>query len=189
MKVSLLKKRLLDSKAHQWLLGWKPIHLCWWFIKHNRPIPKYLIGTSHTPILSATTVTNVASTSCTANSNITDGNSAVTRRGFCYVAGTSGDPTTANSVVYEDSADWGNGAYSLPITGLSVSTGYRVRAYAINVTGTGYATTVQLTTTAAISAKVMVDGAWKTVSSALVLVDGVWKTLSSIKTMVDGVWK
>ncbi len=25
---------------------WKPIHLCWWFRKHNLPIPPYLIGAS-----------------------------------------------------------------------------------------------------------------------------------------------
>lgn len=34
------------------LLEWKPIHLCWWFRKHNLPIPKYFIGkTAFTPNL------------------------------------------------------------------------------------------------------------------------------------------
>jgi hypothetical protein len=39
-----VKEKFLNSKFHQWLLNWKPIPLCWWFIKHNKPIPKYLIG-------------------------------------------------------------------------------------------------------------------------------------------------
>lgn len=39
-----LKQRFLDSKFHTWLRNWKPIALCWWFIKHGRPIPKYLVG-------------------------------------------------------------------------------------------------------------------------------------------------
>jgi len=57
--------------------------------------------------------------------------------------------------------------------------------------GLWYAITVAIRPALAptISAKVMVDGVWKTVSSALVMVDGVWKTVSSIKTMVDGAWK
>ena len=29
---------------HKWLKEWKPIHLCWWFEKHNLPIPPYFIG-------------------------------------------------------------------------------------------------------------------------------------------------
>ena len=29
---------------HDRLKGWKPIHLCWWFKKHNLPIPPYFIG-------------------------------------------------------------------------------------------------------------------------------------------------
>ena len=27
-----------------WFRNWKPIHLCWWFIKYGWKIPKYLIG-------------------------------------------------------------------------------------------------------------------------------------------------
>ena len=30
----------------KWLKEWKPIHLCWWFVKHNLPIPPYFIGTA-----------------------------------------------------------------------------------------------------------------------------------------------
>jgi len=32
------------SKQHSRFKAWKPIHLCWWFEKHNLPIPPYLIG-------------------------------------------------------------------------------------------------------------------------------------------------
>jgi len=58
-------------------------------------------------------------------------------------------------------------------------------------TGLWYAITIAIRPAAAptISAKVMVDGVWKTVSSAMVMVSGVWKAVSSIKTMVSGAWK
>ncbi|MBA7538423.1 hypothetical protein ES705_30698 [subsurface metagenome] len=69
-----------------------------------------------------------------------------TRRGFCYMEGTSGDPTTADSTAYDD-GDFGTGIFSKTITGLSPDTSYRVRAYAINTAGTGYGTTVQVKTT------------------------------------------
>ena len=32
------------KRFHNWLLNWKPIHLCWLFRKFGWPIPKYLIG-------------------------------------------------------------------------------------------------------------------------------------------------
>ena len=38
----IIKLKDLHSKFKQW----KPIHLCWWFKKHNLPIPPYLIGTA-----------------------------------------------------------------------------------------------------------------------------------------------
>jgi len=89
---------------------------------------------------------SVLETSALGNGNITaTGDANATRRGFCYMAGTSGDPTTANSTVY-DNGDFGTGAFSKSITGLTKGTGYRVRAYAINTAGTSYGATVQLTT-------------------------------------------
>ncbi len=90
--------------------------------------------------------TDVLTTSCTGNGNITaTGGMNCTRRGFCYKVGTSGDPTTADSVAYDD-GDFGTGAYTKAITGLTNGTGYRVRAYAVNPAGTGYGSTVQVTT-------------------------------------------
>lgn len=91
-------------------------------------------------------VSSIETTSCIGNGNITDvGGQNCTRRGFCYKAGTSGDPTTADSVVYDDGI-FSEGAYTKAITGLSPGTSYRVRAYAINPTGTVYGATVQMIT-------------------------------------------
>jgi len=98
------------------------------------------------PTVTTQACTDVEVTTATGNGNITStGGENATRRGFCYKVGTSGDPTTADSTVYDDGS-FGTGAYSKGITGLSAGTNYRVRAYAINSAGTGYGTTVQLTT-------------------------------------------
>jgi hypothetical protein len=87
----------------------------------------------------------VLTTTCTGNGNITDtGGENCTRQGFCYKVGTSGDPTTSDSVAYTDGS-FGTGAYTEGITGLTPGTGYRVRAYAVNSAGTGYGATVQVT--------------------------------------------
>jgi len=92
----------------------------------------------------------VGSTTATGKGTITaTGDLNATRRGFCYKEGTSGDPTTADSTVYDDGSFIAE-AYSKGITGLTPSTGYRVRAYAVNPVGTSYGSTVQLTTTSGI---------------------------------------
>jgi hypothetical protein len=128
---------------------WKPIHLCWWFEKNNLPIPRYFIGFGGgtTPVVTTSSCTDVLSTSATGNGEVTFGSYPITERGFCYIVGTSGDPTTENSKVY-DSGNFNPGVFSKSITGLSAGTGYRVRAYAINeiFPYTGYGSTVQLTT-------------------------------------------
>ena len=71
-----------------------------------------------------------------------------TTRGFCYMVGNSGNPTTANSKVY-DTGSFEEGAFSKTLPNLSPGTNYRVRAYAIDEKGTTYGETVQLTTLAA----------------------------------------
>lgn len=99
------------------------------------------------PTVTTQAVSNKATTSGLGNGNITDtGGANATRRGFCYMTGTSGDPTTANSTVYDD-GDFGTGAYTKSITGLTAGTAYRVRAYAVNSAGTSYGTTVDYKTT------------------------------------------
>jgi len=78
----------------------------------------------------------------TANGNVTAaGDPAISRRGFCYKSGASGDPTTADSTVYEDES--GTGAYSLDITGLNPATAYRVRSYVLQDGSPVYGSTVQ----------------------------------------------
>jgi len=99
------------------------------------------------PTVTTQSCSDVLDVSATGNGTISVTNGNATRRGFCYMTGTSGNPTTANSVVYDD-GDFGAGAYTKAITGLSPSTGYRVRAYVTNAAGTNYGATVQLTTTA-----------------------------------------
>jgi|GEM_PF-6896816 len=116
------------------------------------------ISRESTPVAPTVTTqdcTSIGSTGATGNGNITaTGGADCTRRGFCYMTGTSGDPTTANSVAYDDGT-FGTGAYTKAITGLSASTGYRVRAYAVNTEGTSYGTTVQLTTAAPAAGLIM----------------------------------
>jgi hypothetical protein len=145
----LLKWFISEDK----LLQYKPIHLCWWFLKHGYEVPKYFIaGMPEPPAVTTNAVSNVEHDRATGNGNITStGTEAVTERGFCYLQGASGDPTTADSTVSESSAGFSTGAYSLNISGLTESTAYRVRAYAINSVGTGYGATVDLTTTASSS--------------------------------------
>lgn len=101
------------------------------------------------PTVTTQAASSVTYNSATGNGNITaTGGASVTRRGFCYKTGTSGDPTTSDSVAYDDGT-FGTGAYTKAITGLSASTGYRVRAYCVNSAGTSYGETVQVTTQSA----------------------------------------
>lgn len=98
------------------------------------------------PALTTSAVSAIYSNKATGNGNITNVYGAnATRRGFCYMVGTTGDPTTANSTAYDDGT-FGAGAFSKVITGLTPATDYRVRPYSTNSAGTGYGTTVQLTT-------------------------------------------
>ena len=98
------------------------------------------------PTVTTQAVSDITKDSATGNGNITaTGGANATRRGFCYLQGSSGDPTTANSVVYDDGS-FGTGAYTKAITGLTPNTAYRVRAYAVNSAGTSYGSTVGFTT-------------------------------------------
>ena len=101
------------------------------------------------PTVTTQSATNIATTSCTGNGNITaTGGANATRRGFCYKAGTSGDPTTSDSVAYDDGS-FGTGAFTKTISGLSPNTDYRVRAYAVNSAGISYGATVNVKTLSA----------------------------------------
>jgi hypothetical protein len=105
-----------------------------------------IYGEQVSPVLTTQACSSVAGTTATFNGTITTtGGASVTRRGFCYKTGTSGEPTVSDTTIYYDGT-FGNGSYTADISGLSAETGYRVRAYAINAIGTSYGNTVQLTT-------------------------------------------
>ena len=115
----------------------------------NRPQPVVA------PTVTTQSATNIATTSCTGNGNITDtGGENCTRRGFCYKVGTSGDPTVSDSVAYDDGS-FGTGAFTKSITGLTAGTSYRVRAYAVNSAGTSYGATVDVKTLSAFIPRTM----------------------------------
>lgn len=117
---------------------------------HTASVDYVKIFVDYTPVSAPTVTTQDASsveaTTATGNGNITaTGGANATRRGFCYMTGTLGDPTTSNSTAYDDGS-YSIGSYTKGLTGLSSGTNYRVRAYAVNTAGTGYGTTVQILT-------------------------------------------
>lgn len=84
-------------------------------------------------VLSTNAVSNITTTTAEAGGNITsDGGTAITERGIVY--STSPNPTVANTKVADVAA--GIGTYIVTIPGLSPTTLYYVRAYAINGGGT-----------------------------------------------------
>ncbi len=99
------------------------------------------------PSLTTAGVSDASSSGFTANGTITStGDINPTVRGFCYMVGSSGDPTLANNEVHDD-GDYSVGSYSKAITGLDLIDNYRVRAYATNTVGTGYGQTITVSKT------------------------------------------
>lgn len=96
-------------------------------------------------IISTSASSDVTSASFTANGTITAIVGTPTRRGFCYKVGTSGTPTTSDSVVYDD-LTFSIGNYSKSITSLSGGTSYLVRAYDVVSSVTYYGSTIIVTT-------------------------------------------
>ncbi len=88
------------------------------------------------PTLSTTAASSVTATSSVANGNITDtGGSNATSRGFA----TSTNSTVSSSVSTSTATgDFGTGAFTGAVSGLTGNTTYYFRAYATNPTGTGY---------------------------------------------------
>ncbi|MEN6421321.1 MAG: hypothetical protein ABFD76_05180 [Smithella sp.] len=100
------------------------------------------------PNLTMTTsaASDVTSSGFTGNGAVTDvGDANPTIRGFCWITGDSGDPTTADNEVH-DTGDFSAESFSKEITGLSPATSYRVRAYATNSYGTSYGDSVTVLT-------------------------------------------
>lgn len=76
-------------------------------------------------------------TSVTVTSTFTDGGGTLTQRGICY--NTTGNPTIVDSTFIGPTV---TGPSSVNVTGLTPSTTYYWRAYAINEIGVGYYETV-----------------------------------------------
>lgn len=107
------------------------------------------------PTVTTQAVSDIAGDTATLNGNITDtGGLNITRRGFYYKLGSSGDPTAADEVIYAD-GDFGTGAFLENISGLTDSSDYRVATFVTNPTGTFVGSTVGLTT---VDDKIVVPG-------------------------------
>ncbi len=90
---------------------------------------------------------SVTSSSGVCNGNIvSDGNSAITAKGFCY-SSTNSAPTINDGVL---SCGTGSTAYSGTVTGLNSNTTYNIRAFATNAAGTAYGNPLIFTTDPAI---------------------------------------
>jgi uncharacterized protein (TIGR02145 family) len=98
------------------------------------------------PVLTTSTVTNIAQTAAESGGNITyDGSGVVTARGVCWAtssAPTISDTRTANGT--------GTGSFTSGITGLQPGTTYHIRAYATNSAGTAYGDDLSFTTQVAL---------------------------------------
>ncbi|MBI9053332.1 MAG: T9SS type A sorting domain-containing protein [Bacteroidales bacterium] len=96
------------------------------------------------PTVTTQAVTSIATTTATANGNITDlGIPNPIQHGVCW--NTGGTPMLTDSKT-EDGAVSGTGAFTSDLTSLSAGTMYYVRAYAINAAGTVYGSEVSFTT-------------------------------------------
>ena len=99
-------------------------------------------GYKGVPVLTTASVTDINQTTATSGGNITaDGGATVTARGVCWSTGqtpiTSGNKSTGGK---------GAGEFSSSLNGLRPGTTYYVRAYAININGTGYGSAMSFTT-------------------------------------------
>ncbi|RTQ47180.1 T9SS type A sorting domain-containing protein [Hymenobacter gummosus] len=105
------------------------------------------------PTVTTAAASNVAPTTATLGGNVTaDGGGTITERGVVYVQGT-GTPTTSNTKL---TATGTTGGFTVSATGLTASTQYTVRAYAINSQGTSYGSNVAFTTLAPVSGTTVV---------------------------------
>ena len=102
------------------------------------------MNTLTVPVVSTTTVSSILVTSASSGGTITDwGGTPVTLRGICW--NTSGNPTTSDGNTVDGSDI---GTFLSYLSGLTKTTTYYVRAYAVNSTGIGYGDVKQFTTLA-----------------------------------------
>ena len=95
------------------------------------------------PSLNTTAISGLTQTTVNAGGNITsDGGHAVTERGVCW----SESPAPTTSLSTKTSNGTGTGAFTSSVTGLSPSTTYHLRSYAVNSIGTSYGQELTFTT-------------------------------------------
>jgi len=96
------------------------------------------------PTVTTQAVSDITSTTATANGNITTlGTTNPTQYGHCW--STTTGPTISNSLTTNGAVS-ATGTYTSAMTNLSVGTTYYVRAYATNAAGTSYGSEVSFTT-------------------------------------------
>jgi hypothetical protein len=86
------------------------------------------------PTVTTSSVTGITSTTAIGGGNVTsDGGGSVTARGVCW--GTDANPASVDNHTTDGT---GTGVFTSSISGLSSTTTYHVRAYAVNSAGTSY---------------------------------------------------
>jgi len=97
------------------------------------------------PTVSTTAITGITTSTAVSGGIITDkGGANVTERGVCW--NTTGDPTIDDNLTVDTWDDSVTLSFTSNLSELSPNTLYYVRAYGINVGGTGYGDTVSFTT-------------------------------------------
>jgi hypothetical protein len=115
----------------------------------------YTTATSFTtlaaPTVNSPTVAAVTSSSATLGATVaSDGGSAITTRGIVYaVTSVNSNPQLGGTGVTELDTTGTTGSFTIPVTGLSGSTGYTFEAFATNGIGTTYTTATSFNTVAA----------------------------------------
>lgn len=107
-----------------------------------RPVRTLVLSSSTTPVLATTTpASSISSTSAVVAGNVTDeGMTQVSARGFVF-------GTSAGSSTYSITTGSGAGSFTTTLTGLTASTTYYFRPFAINAQGISYGTSEQSFTT------------------------------------------
>lgn len=84
--------------SEEFLLKYKPVHLCWWFEKYELPIPKYFIGlTTTSTSTSSTSSSSSSSTSSTSSSTSSTSSSLSTSSTSTSSTSTSSTSSSTSS--------------------------------------------------------------------------------------------
>jgi hypothetical protein len=116
----------------------------------ENPYTFAILGTGiNVPTMTSPTSTSVGLTTATLGGSVSNnGGSAITARGVLYSATNTNPQIGGADVVQVNHATAANGAFTVDVTGLTVSTTYYFVAFATNVVGTTYTSPVSTFTTA-----------------------------------------